>query len=101
MDVDNVLLAYVMTSLFLMSFCLECLCRALWGGYVPALCVCCEVRGNKMMSEFKTKSFLMTSFTWLGVKTSSLCTVLEMPYAALLEQEMLFFSFKNVQKHVN
>ena len=54
MDVDNVLLAYVMSSLFLMSFCLECLCRALWGGNVPALCVCREVRRNEMMFEFKT-----------------------------------------------
>ena len=97
MDVDNVLIAYIMSSLFLMSFCLECLCRALWGGYVPALSVCREVRRNERMFEFKTKSFV----TWLGVRTSSLCTVLEMPYAALLEQEMLFFSFKNVRKHVN
>lgn len=94
MDVDNVLLAYVMSSLFLMSFCLECLCRALWDGYVPALCVCREVRINEMMFEFKPKSFV----TWLGV---SLCTVLGMPYEALLEQEMLFFSFKSVQKHLN
>ena len=97
MDVVNVLLAYVMSSLFLMSFCLECLCRALWDGYVPALCVCREVRRNEMMFEFKPKSFV----TWLGVRTSSLCTVLGMPYTALLEQEMLFFSFKSVQKHLN
>ena len=90
-----------MSSLFLMSFCLECLCRALWGGYVPALCVCREVRRNEMMFNLKQKALSMTSFTWFGVRTCSLCSVLEMPYAALLEQEMLFFSFKNVQKHVN
>lgn len=66
MDVDNVLLAYVMSSLFLMSFCLECLCRALWDGYVPALCVCREVRRNEMMFEFSLNQKALSRGLELG-----------------------------------